>query len=219
MKVQTLIIDGPLLLTPAVYTDERGWFSESWNRCRFAEADGPEFVQDNHSRSAQGAAVGPAHPAAAAPPGQARALHPPGGVRCGRRPAPGLSDPGPVGGRAAQRREPAPGVGAGGLRPRLLDPERVGRGAVHDRRLLEPGVRVLPGLERPGPPHRLAPAGAAGDPPALRWSTRTPPPPAWGPWRPPGICSLPPPVLPRLCEGWCQSLSKVLPSWQDLLSA
>lgn len=37
---------------------------------------------------------------------------------------------------------------------------------MHDRRLLEPGVRVLSGLERPGHRHRLAPAGAAGDPPA-----------------------------------------------------
>jgi dTDP-4-dehydrorhamnose 3,5-epimerase len=60
MNVQFLAIDGPLLLTPAVYADERGWFSESWNRRRFADALGkedaeaPEFVQDNHSRSVQG---------------------------------------------------------------------------------------------------------------------------------------------------------------------
>ena len=60
MNVQFLAIDGPLLLTPAVYADERGWFSESWNRRRFVEAlgkedaDAPEFVQDNHSRSVQG---------------------------------------------------------------------------------------------------------------------------------------------------------------------
>ncbi len=60
MKVETFPIAGPLLLTPAVYADDRGWFSESWNRRRFAEAlgleeaDAPEFVQDNHSRSVQG---------------------------------------------------------------------------------------------------------------------------------------------------------------------
>ncbi len=60
MKVETFPIAGPLLLTPSVYADERGWFSESWNRRRFAEAlgleeaDAPEFVQDNHSRSVQG---------------------------------------------------------------------------------------------------------------------------------------------------------------------
>ncbi|KEF41450.1 MAG: dTDP-4-dehydrorhamnose 3,5-epimerase [Cyanobium sp. CACIAM 14] len=60
MTIETFAIDGPLLLTPAVFGDDRGWFSESWNRRRFAEALGvaeaeaPEFVQDNHSRSARG---------------------------------------------------------------------------------------------------------------------------------------------------------------------
>ncbi|WP_216904208.1 dTDP-4-dehydrorhamnose 3,5-epimerase [Synechococcus sp. CCY 9618] len=60
MNVQFLAIEGPLLLTPAVYADDRGWFSESWNRRRFAEvlgceeAHAPDFVQDNHSRSIQG---------------------------------------------------------------------------------------------------------------------------------------------------------------------
>jgi dTDP-4-dehydrorhamnose 3,5-epimerase len=60
MNVQFLAIEGPLLLTPAVYADDRGWFSESWNRRRFSEALGvseaeaPDFVQDNHSRSVQG---------------------------------------------------------------------------------------------------------------------------------------------------------------------
>jgi dTDP-4-dehydrorhamnose 3,5-epimerase len=48
---------GPLLITPRVFGDDRGFFFESWNQSAFAramEADGqpvPEFVQDNHSRS------------------------------------------------------------------------------------------------------------------------------------------------------------------------
>jgi dTDP-4-dehydrorhamnose 3,5-epimerase len=60
MNVERFPIAGPLLLTPAVFADGRGWFSESWNRRRFAEAlglaeaDVPDFVQDNHSRSVQG---------------------------------------------------------------------------------------------------------------------------------------------------------------------
>jgi len=53
-------VAGPLLLTPRVFGDERGFFFESWNQRAFAEAleaDGqpvPDFVQDNHSRSSAG---------------------------------------------------------------------------------------------------------------------------------------------------------------------
>ena len=49
-------MEGPLLITPRVFGDERGWFFESWNQRRFDEAAGEavEFSQDNHSRSAQG---------------------------------------------------------------------------------------------------------------------------------------------------------------------
>ena len=44
-----------LLLRPKVFGDARGFFFESYNRKTFAELGIPaEFVQDNHSRSAQG---------------------------------------------------------------------------------------------------------------------------------------------------------------------
>ncbi len=56
-----LPVAGPLLITPRVFGDERGFFFESWNQRAFAEAleaDGqavpPAFVQDNHSRSSCG---------------------------------------------------------------------------------------------------------------------------------------------------------------------
>lgn len=55
-----VLIDGPLLLTPTVLGDGRGFFYESWNQRRFAQVlaahgqTAPEFVQDNHSRSARG---------------------------------------------------------------------------------------------------------------------------------------------------------------------
>jgi dTDP-4-dehydrorhamnose 3,5-epimerase len=66
-------VAGPLLITPRVFGDERGFFFESWNQRAFVaalEADGqpvPEFVQDNHSRSSQGVLRGlhyqlPPHP-------------------------------------------------------------------------------------------------------------------------------------------------------------
>ena len=66
-------LEGPLLITPRVFGDERGFFFESWNQRAFAaalEADGqvvPAFVQDNHSRSSRGVLRGlhyqlPPHP-------------------------------------------------------------------------------------------------------------------------------------------------------------
>lgn len=61
-------IEGPLLLTPKVFGDARGFFFESWNQRAFAAAAGPTvFVQDNHSRSAAGVLRGlhyqlPPHP-------------------------------------------------------------------------------------------------------------------------------------------------------------
>jgi len=44
------------IIEPAVFGDARGFFFESFNRRAFAEAVGvdADFVQDNHSRSAQG---------------------------------------------------------------------------------------------------------------------------------------------------------------------
>lgn len=66
MQVETLrtssgqLIDGPLLLTPRVYADDRGYFFESWNQRIFADALGigieqvPLFYQDNQSHSIRG---------------------------------------------------------------------------------------------------------------------------------------------------------------------
>ena len=56
---------GPLLITPRVFADDRGFFYESWNERRFcselidagvpaAEAEALVFRQDNHSRSSRG---------------------------------------------------------------------------------------------------------------------------------------------------------------------
>lgn len=60
MQVDSFAIDGPLLLTPRVFSDARGFFLESWNQRRFAEAlalppeQVPHFHQDNHSCSSRG---------------------------------------------------------------------------------------------------------------------------------------------------------------------
>ena len=55
MKVEQTSLPGVLLLEPRVFGDARGFFYESYNRRSFREATGldPEFVQDNHSRSAR----------------------------------------------------------------------------------------------------------------------------------------------------------------------
>jgi dTDP-4-dehydrorhamnose 3,5-epimerase len=60
MRVESTNLPGVLILTPDVFGDDRGYFLESWNRRRFAaalgvaEAELPEFVQDNQSRSSRG---------------------------------------------------------------------------------------------------------------------------------------------------------------------
>ena len=50
------LMEGPLLITPQVFGDDRGFFYESWNQRRFDEAVGKStsFMQDNHSRSSRG---------------------------------------------------------------------------------------------------------------------------------------------------------------------
>jgi dTDP-4-dehydrorhamnose 3,5-epimerase len=56
VKVTQTVLPGVLIIDPAVFEDDRGFFMESWNQERFDSAAGyaVEFVQDNHSRSQQG---------------------------------------------------------------------------------------------------------------------------------------------------------------------
>ncbi|WP_288260261.1 dTDP-4-dehydrorhamnose 3,5-epimerase [uncultured Prochlorococcus sp.] len=48
-----IIINGPLLMTPKLFLDQRGIFMESWNKKLFNDLTGnkKEFVQDNYSIS------------------------------------------------------------------------------------------------------------------------------------------------------------------------
>lgn len=79
MEIERTALEGVVILTPRRFGDHRGFFSESYSRRAFAEGVGRdlEFVQDNHSLSAQ--------------PGTIRGLHfqaPPRAqdklVRCGK---------------------------------------------------------------------------------------------------------------------------------------
>ena len=55
MQVIACDIEGPLIIEPKVFGDDRGFFLESWNKAAFAGAGlDIDFVQDNHSRSARG---------------------------------------------------------------------------------------------------------------------------------------------------------------------
>lgn len=54
MQLEPTALPDVLVLTPRRFGDARGWFSESWNAQTFAAAGIPlDFVQDNHSYSAQ----------------------------------------------------------------------------------------------------------------------------------------------------------------------
>jgi len=78
MKIEETALPGVAVITPARFGDHRGFFSESWNRARMAEAGiDIDFVQDNHSLSAKAGTVRGLH--FQAPPHAQAKL-----VRCGR---------------------------------------------------------------------------------------------------------------------------------------
>jgi dTDP-4-dehydrorhamnose 3,5-epimerase len=55
MQILETKLDGPILIEPRVFRDERGFFCETFREDRFAELGiGEQMVQDNHSRSSHG---------------------------------------------------------------------------------------------------------------------------------------------------------------------
>jgi dTDP-4-dehydrorhamnose 3,5-epimerase len=56
MQIIERALNGVVLLEPKVFGDDRGFFMETFNQRVFRELTGvaPDFVQDNHSRSADG---------------------------------------------------------------------------------------------------------------------------------------------------------------------
>ena len=54
MKIEKTFIDGPLIIYPDVFDDERGYFYESFNENKYKEFSIPNnFVQDNISKSTE----------------------------------------------------------------------------------------------------------------------------------------------------------------------
>src|ERR1700722_10239774 len=66
MNIITTDIEGLLIIEPRIFSDGRGYFYESYNKIKFAEAGiAVDFVQDNQSFSHKGAVRGlhaQAHP-------------------------------------------------------------------------------------------------------------------------------------------------------------
>lgn len=55
MKVEDTALPGVKLITPDVFSDERGSFLETWNVDRYGQSGiGPSFVQANSSQSSRG---------------------------------------------------------------------------------------------------------------------------------------------------------------------
>jgi dTDP-4-dehydrorhamnose 3,5-epimerase len=55
IETQTFPVQGPVLLRPRVFADDRGSFVETWSERAMREAIGPQrFVQDNESTSRKG---------------------------------------------------------------------------------------------------------------------------------------------------------------------
>lgn len=59
LTVEKISIEGPLILKPKIFYDDRGYFYEPYNRDRFVQAGiNQEFVQDNQSLSQKGTVRG-----------------------------------------------------------------------------------------------------------------------------------------------------------------
>lgn len=78
MDITETALPGVLIVTPKRFGDDRGFFSETWNRDRMAKAGlDVDFVQDNHSVSAKAGTLRGLH--YQSPPHAQAKL-----VRCGR---------------------------------------------------------------------------------------------------------------------------------------
>ncbi len=53
MQIEKTALPEVMVITPRRFGDDRGWFSETWNKAALAAAELslPDFVQDNHSYS------------------------------------------------------------------------------------------------------------------------------------------------------------------------
>ena len=126
MKVEALAIADVKLITPPRFHDPRGFFSETWNQGRFAEAGIPgPFIQDNHAVSTAAGVLRGLH-CQIGPNAQGKLVRvrERRDLRRGGRRAPRLADLRTICRRRDQRRELDPDLGAGRLPARLLHADR-----------------------------------------------------------------------------------------------
>ncbi len=168
MQVYSSTLNDVKTLQAKQFGDDRGWFSEVFNRNSFQQAGLPSaFVQDNQSFSRKGVLRG-LHYQLGKPQGKLRPrpLRPYLGRR--RRPAPQLPRLRQVRRlppQAALRHRPArDALDPRGLRPRIPRPLRDRRSPLQNHRLLRPRQRALHRLERPHLEHPLAARAAQPSP-------------------------------------------------------
>ena len=119
IHVESRPLEDMAVIVPEVYQDARGFFMETYRADQFRDLGLPvSFAQDNHSRSVKGAAswaalsVGASHGQVDA---RAIRLRLSGG---GRHPQ-GFAHARALGGGGVFGGKPPPGLGSGGVRPRI----------------------------------------------------------------------------------------------------
>ena len=142
-----------LEIVPRCFEDERGFFSETYNRARLAEAGLiQDFVQDNHSLSRRQGTVRGLH-FQAPPAAQAKLVRVTSGAIFDvavdiRRGSPSY---GRHVSAIVSARKVEPDSGAGGFRPWLLHARARHRGHLQGRRAVRLRTRSRPALERSAP--------------------------------------------------------------------
>ena len=161
-----------LIIEPKVFGDARGFFFESFNQraARGGARARPATSCRTTTAARRSGVLRGLHYQLPQPAGEARARRPRRGLRRGGGPAARLADLRALGRRGALRREQAPALDPGGLRPRLPGPLRRGRVPLQDHRLLR--TRSTSAASAGTTPHVGIAWPAAGAPPASRRRTR-----------------------------------------------
>ncbi len=145
-----------IVIEPEVYRDARGFFLETYHAEKY-RADGiaPAFVQDNHSRSAQGTLRG-LHAQVRRPQGKLIRVVEGEIFESGSGHPTGLAELRTLGRHQALGGKLSPVLHSPRLCPRVLRPQSLCAGGVQMHRSVRPQRRAEHPMERPGSRHFLA---------------------------------------------------------------
>ena len=165
IDVKPLAIPDVKLITPPIFRDARGFFSETYNRDALSAAGIGRRVRAGQpvAVARQGRRPRPALPDRSARSGQARARRARLRLRRRRRHPPRLADLRPTCLGHAVRRQLGAAVGSRRLCPCLLHARARHGGDLQGHRLLRARVRPRPRLRRSRPRHRMADRHIRGD--------------------------------------------------------